>query len=813
VSDAPGRAWWRAAAVYIVAAVALTFPLAFSLTSKLGALQDVGDPFLNLWILGWGLRAWTTDPGSVLSGRVFDANIFFPAEGTLAYSDHFLLQALALAPVYFVTHNVVLCYNLLLLASIALSGLAMHAFVRAVTGSEPAAYVAGIAWAGWPYRTAQLLHIQLQALYFLPLVLFCLHRVMARRRWRDALALAVTTTLQIIASIYYGLMVALVLIVAAVTLACATGQWRSVRLWSRLAAAAMLTIALSVPTLLPFLRSQQSEGFGRTLFEAAAHSASLQAYTQVPPVNLLYGRTGLLDPRAPAPGARDRRHVEHQLFPGFVLLALAIVGAVRNLRSDARPLVVSSVALAVAGTVLSFGPEGFRALYASLHDNVFGFQAIRAPGRFAVIGMLGIAPLAALGMRSIQGGLTTRGIVPARAAAQRFDMRSGALVPAIIIGALCLEYVNAPLPLATAPPLRTAVGQWLASEPTPGAVLHLPLAADLDNTPFMVQSLEHGRPIVNGYSGQRPAFFSSLVDSLADLPSPAAFTAIRELDVRFVVSPAPLAGAGNERSPLVERARLDGGVIYEVKWTPPAIAALDDAAGPPPPPPGPAPFAAGERVTFDVYWDSGPMNLPAGTATLIVDEGANGADRWRFETRAETAGWVSTFFQAHDRFITIADRDLLPLEHQREIREGRRQADRRYVYDRATRTVDTGQMTLALGHEAARDALSSLYYVRTLPLTTGSIFSIPMNEAGTSLMLEVSVGEVESVQSRGRRVDAWRLEPRVMRRVERRRPIAMTLWVSADERRVPLRALVDAGFGRIRLELTGYEAGQASKGR
>ena len=39
-------------------------------------------------------------------------------------------------------------------------------------------------------------------------------------------------------------------------------------------------------------------------------------------------------------------------------------------------------------------------------------------------------------------------------------------------------------------------------------MLHLPLTIDIENTPFMVQSLEHGRPIVNGYSGQRPAFFS-----------------------------------------------------------------------------------------------------------------------------------------------------------------------------------------------------------------------------------------------------------------------------------------------------------------
>jgi Protein of unknown function (DUF3108) len=374
----------------------------------------------------------------------------------------------------------------------------------------------------------------------------------------------------------------------------------------------------------------------------------------------------------------------------------------------------------------------------------------------------------------------------------------------VIITALGLEYLNTPLPLAAAPPQHTEIGQWLAREPGEGAVLYLPLTLDVENTPFMVQSLEHGRPIVNGYSGQRPAFFSSLVDALADLPSLTAFAALREFDIRFVVSPHPLPGAGNERSPLVERTRLAGSTVYEVRWTPIAIAALDESSVPPPPMPGPAPFAAGETATYDVYWDSGPMNVAAGTATLLIVEGHAGADRWRFETRAETADWVSRFFEARDRLVTTADRDLLPLEHLREIREGRRRVDRRYLYDRATRTVQTAEMTLPLGDEAARDALTALYYVRTLPLEPNSILSVPMNEVGAALTLTLSIGETEEIEHNGRRVRALRLEPRVMRRLERRRAVAITLWLTADDRRVPLRALVDAGFGRIRLELTDY---------
>jgi hypothetical protein len=345
------------------------------------------------------------------------------------------------------------------------------------------------------------------------------------------------------------------------------------------------------------------------------------------------------------------------------------------------------------------------------------------------------------------------------------------------------------------------VGQWLAAEPAPGAVLHLPIGVDTENTPYMVQSLEHWRPIVNGYSGQRPAFFTSLVETLTDLPSPSAFATLREIDVRFVVSPSAIAGAGHSRSPLVERARLASAVIYELQWSPDAVAALDDTDAPPPPPPGEAPFNVGEVAIYDVYWDGGPLDVPAGTASMTVLNGGAGAARWEFETRAESAAWVSTFFQARDRFVTVTDGAFLPVEHTREIREGRRAVDRRYVYDRGANLIHTQTMSLPLGGAEARDALSALYYVRTLALAPGTIISVPLNEAGTSLVLQVSVAEFEEIEQRGTRLKALRLEPRVMRRIERRRPISITLWLSADERRVPLRALVDAGFGRIRLEL------------
>jgi hypothetical protein len=789
----------RAAGIYLVAALVLTWPLAIHLTSHLGAVEGAGDPYLNLWILGWGMKAWLSDPVSVLNGGVFNANIFHPAAGTLTYSDHLLLQSLALSPLYALTGNLALCYNVLLVASLTLSGLAMHVLARSVTGSERAAVIAGLAWACWPYRTAHLLHLQLQSLYFLPLALLALHRVAAARRWRDAGGLGGLAALQAISSVYYGVMSAIALAVGAVSLAWTTGQWRGRRYWSRLAVAAAVGAVLIAPVVAPYWVTQQREGFGRNLFEAVQNSATAHSYTQVPHENFVYGANGVMLPRAPEPGARDRRNNEHQMFPGVVLIGLAVFGAITGWRTDAWPVVVTSLAWVLVGFVLSLGPEGAQAIYTWTADIVFGFHAIRSPARFAVVAIMGLCLLAAIGIGKAK--LSTRAVA--------------------VIGVLMMaEYVNAPLPLVAAPDTSTPVGRWLREQPARGAVLYLPLTLDKDNSLSMVRSLEHARPIVNGYSGQRPAFFTSVADAVADPASIDARATLRELEVRFVVSPEPIDGADRPDSPYVERETFGDETVYELVWTEENEAALEAIEAAAPPAPGPAPFRVGEVATYSVQWLTGPLDLAAGTIVLKVvaaepsDAGLDGAaPAWVFEATAETAAWVSRFFEARDRFRTSTTAELTPLLHQRFLREGRRSVDRVYAYDHAARNVRTGESAaaardataLALPLAAhARDSLAALWYLRALPLTAGTTFAMPINEAGRNMTAVMTVGPVDTVDAFGGPQPAYRVEPHVTTRVQRRQAVEATIWMSADWRRVPLAADITAGFGRVRLKLVDY---------
>ncbi len=369
----------------------------FNLRSLFGAADPGGDPSLNLWILGWDLKTISTHPTWLLNGRVFNANMFFPAPHTLAYSDHLLLQALVLWPLYWVTHDLVLCYNVLLIASLVASALAMHLLARTIigsTGSEGAAYAAGLIFGFAPYHFTHLTHIQLQALYFLPLCFLFLHRVFASGRRVDTIGLGIVLGLQAVSSAYYGIIGAVGVAVAAVVLAVLDGRLLDWRLLRRGLGAAAIAALVVVPWSIPYLQVQGEAAAGRNLFEAAQGSAVPASYLQAPPTNLIYGRSGWLQP---GPGSRLPRKEgpEQALFPGFLALVLAALGAALPPR-PLRKLATAYVLVGIAGVVLSLGPNGVRPLYAGLYNLLFGMQAIRASARFSVLALAALAVLSAM---------------------------------------------------------------------------------------------------------------------------------------------------------------------------------------------------------------------------------------------------------------------------------------------------------------------------------------------------------------------------------------------------------------------------------
>ena len=129
---------------YALLSIALTWPLSATLATRIAG--DVGDPVLICWVIGWVAdhfaRALSGEPGAL--AQLWHANIFAPERYALAYSEAMLAPAAQALPIYLLTGNLILCYNLLVLATYALSGFGMYLLVREITGNWRASFVAGL---------------------------------------------------------------------------------------------------------------------------------------------------------------------------------------------------------------------------------------------------------------------------------------------------------------------------------------------------------------------------------------------------------------------------------------------------------------------------------------------------------------------------------------------------------------------------------------------------------------------------------------------------------------------------------------------
>jgi hypothetical protein len=181
----------------------MTWPLAAGITRDVA--WDLGDPVLNMWILAWDCEQFR----GILQGHYshlrhfFDANIFHPAPLTLAYSEHLVPQAIQIFPVYALTKNPILCYNLLFLSTFVLSGVGMFLFARELTGSTAAAFVAGLLFGFAPYRIPQSSHLQVLSSQWMPFAMYGFRRFFEGGRTRALAGGTAAVVLQGLSSGYY----------------------------------------------------------------------------------------------------------------------------------------------------------------------------------------------------------------------------------------------------------------------------------------------------------------------------------------------------------------------------------------------------------------------------------------------------------------------------------------------------------------------------------------------------------------------------------------------------------------------------------
>lgn len=307
----------RAAVAYLLVAIAATWPLTRGISHDVP--WDLGDPLLVMWILAWDCEQILRLLGGDLSAArtFFDANIFYPVPLTLAHSEHLIAQALQVLPVYAVTGNPILAYNLLFLSTWVLSGVGMFLLVREFTGNAIAAFVAGLLFAFAPYRLPQSGHLHVLSSQWMPFALFGLARYFRSGRRLPLVGAGVALALQSLSSGYYLLFFAPMAAGYAVWEIACRKLWRDIRVWRDLTTLGAGMAAVTLPFLLPYAALREQWPATRALSEVSLYSADIYSYATAFVEQRIWGDRLRLFPKP-----------EGELFPGLVPLVLAGLGLV-----------------------------------------------------------------------------------------------------------------------------------------------------------------------------------------------------------------------------------------------------------------------------------------------------------------------------------------------------------------------------------------------------------------------------------------------------------------------------------------------------
>src|SRR5713101_2592176 len=154
IAPAHLRQTMTAGLVLLILTTLLTWPAAFRLAD---GITDNLDAEFNAWVLDWDRHQLLSDPA-----HLFDANIFYPARYSLAFSENLLGEAVLGLPLSGLGFSYIQVYNSLLLIGFFSSALAAWALARMITGDAIASLAAATVYAFVPWRFAQISHFQYQ---------------------------------------------------------------------------------------------------------------------------------------------------------------------------------------------------------------------------------------------------------------------------------------------------------------------------------------------------------------------------------------------------------------------------------------------------------------------------------------------------------------------------------------------------------------------------------------------------------------------------------------------------------------------------
>jgi uncharacterized protein DUF3108 len=223
----------------------------------------------------------------------------------------------------------------------------------------------------------------------------------------------------------------------------------------------------------------------------------------------------------------------------------------------------------------------------------------------------------------------------------------------------------------------------------------------------------------------------------------------------------------------------------------------------------PRPLFAGwvpERLVYALSWNG----IPVGTATQEI---TGEEDMHRIVATARSNAWLSLFWPVDDRIESLLDAAGAPFPgairwYRMRMHEGGHRRDREIVFDRDRgnaryRDRLSGEQAEVAVPSGVYDIYGSFYYVRYLPLTVGTPLSVTVLDGREARRIEVRVLGRETLTTVLGRVATLVVQPQVRPEGVFEGKKGVTIWLTDDERRLPVKVMTGVAVGSVTATLTG----------
>ncbi len=218
-------------------------------------------------------------------------------------------------------------------------------------------------------------------------------------------------------------------------------------------------------------------------------------------------------------------------------------------------------------------------------------------------------------------------------------------------------------------------------------------------------------------------------------------------------------------------------------------------------------FSTNEVLEYRVHYgfiDAGEAKLEVGPELKTV----NGRNCYRVLGTGRSVGAFDWFFKVRDHYESYIDAEaIVPWLFIRKIDEGGYKKNQNVSFNPIKNTATSEKKTIRTPNHV-QDLISAFYYARTLDFehaAPGDTFLINTYLDDETFPLVIKYVRKETIKTKIGNIrcivfQPYLLEGRVFKEKE-----GMTIWISDDKNRIPVRAEAEILVGSIKMDIKGYK--------